>query len=305
MKQDHLDRDWPPNTSVISYLLNKYLWLVLPNTARSSTGSVYSPRSRRTAEPTIFTPGIWKWILLQCSFLWKIVRRLFFFFKSMEELSSLVKHWPLGSCRSTVTKNKGISLNTAIHSYLWDLRFLMGCLDGKGWNKEALQCFYFLDNQVSRFLQEMAHIFSCLPFVTEILVTIFLVDLDTLGQTQFYLGFTFLNSVPNCLNNISISSRLPVLAYTSHMMYFSKYIKWPQGNYMGETNTATKHQTEWITDEKQIYSKIWEYFSQNSNFIFTFSVLVLKGNLRNSNLQSTSLGTKIHNTTGKQKSQTE
>lgn len=80
MKQDHLDRDWPPNTSVISYLLNKYLWLVLPNTARSSTGSVYSPRSRRTAEPTIFTPGIWKWILLQCSFLWKIVRRFFFFF---------------------------------------------------------------------------------------------------------------------------------------------------------------------------------------------------------------------------------
>ena len=69
----------------------------------------------------------------------------------------------------------------------------------------------------------MSHIFPSLPFVTDIPVEIFLVDLDVLSQTQFYLGFSFLNLVPNRLDNVS--ARLPVLAYTSHMMYFSKYIK--------------------------------------------------------------------------------
>lgn len=50
----------------------------------------------------------------------------------------------------------------------------------------------------------MSHIFPSLPFVTDILVEIFLVDLDVLSQTQFYLGFSFLNLVPNRLDNVSV-----------------------------------------------------------------------------------------------------
>lgn len=82
-----------------------------------------------------------------------------------------------------------------------------GTLTGEDQDKKVikyLSLLHILADQVSCFLLEWVHIFSSFPLTTDASTEAFLAAVSAPGQVWFYRGFSFLNLISGCLDNLSV-----------------------------------------------------------------------------------------------------